>query len=177
MLIKKIIFLFVLTGGVLWSEVFSLQAPASEPAKKNSPQAAPSLIRMELLPQKEVGPPPVERDIFAPFSPPSLSTSAATSDSAQAAMSASRDLQETTAGEIPGWAGNNLSLRYIGYVHSSQKTIALILLNGLALTVEEGDYLDSGIKVGKITAEEIVLIGPDGESSRFSLEGDKNEKN
>ncbi len=177
MLIRKIIFFFALTLSVLWSEVFSLQAPASEPAKKNSLQAAPSLIRMELLPQKEVAPPPVERDIFAPFSPPSLSSPATRSDISQVTIGARSDLKEAAAEEIPGWAGNNLSLRYIGYVHSSQKTIALILLNGLPLTVEEGDYLDSGVKVGKITAEEIILIGPDGKSSRFSLEGDKNEKN
>jgi len=66
----------------------------------------------------------------------------------------------------------SLSLRYIGYILSSQKIVALIILEGETLAVEEGEMIREEIKVGKITPSEIEIVGPDSKRSKFSLEGE-----
>lgn len=123
--------------------------------------------------------PPVERNIFSPVAfnqsaPALLPNQRAGSFGEQGSFSGSEEGKE---GEISSWPGHNLSIRYIGYVHGQDKIVALVIVNGLALAVEAGDFLEAQVKVVRITAEEVILAGPAGEERRVSLEGEKNEKN
>lgn len=145
-------------------------------AEKSVAEKIPSLIKMNLLPKKDVSFPPVLRDIFSPqaySSPLPISSSEKQGSGPGQTISGQQiKLEEETASPT----GHSLSLRYIGYVHSIGKTIALIVLNGLAIPVEEGEFISSEFRVVKITPEEIVIAGPDKDELRFSLEGEKNEK-
>jgi len=63
-------------------------------------------------------------------------------------------------------------LRYIGYVCSDQKIVALIIFGGETLAVEEGEMIGDGIKISKIIPEEINIILPDSTKKAYSLEGE-----
>ena len=66
-----------------------------------------------------------------------------------------------------------LNIRYIGYVISDDKMVALIVFEGDALAVEKGEVISEGVKIGKITPEEIEIIGSDSQKRRYYLEGEK----
>jgi len=66
-----------------------------------------------------------------------------------------------------------LNIRYIGYVISDDKMVALIVFEGDALAVESGEVISEGVKIGKITPEEIEIIGSDSQKRRYYLEGEK----
>jgi Tfp pilus assembly protein PilP len=66
-----------------------------------------------------------------------------------------------------------MNLRYIGFVKSGKKIIALVDFEGEETAVEEGDVISEGVTVGKITYQEIIIIGPDSRQMKFSLEGEK----
>ncbi len=66
-----------------------------------------------------------------------------------------------------------LNIRYIGYVISDDKMVALIVFEGDALAVEKGEIISEGVKIGKITPEEIEIIGSDSQKRRYYLEGEK----
>ncbi len=65
------------------------------------------------------------------------------------------------------------NIKYIGYVVSCEKIVALIIIDGNALAVEKGETISEGAKVGEITPEEIEIIGPDSEKRKYSLEKGK----
>jgi hypothetical protein len=67
----------------------------------------------------------------------------------------------------------SIDLRYIGFVVSPQKVIALIVFQGQTLAVAEGEVISEGIRVGKITKEQFEVILPDSSKRSFSLEGDE----
>jgi hypothetical protein len=66
-----------------------------------------------------------------------------------------------------------VNIRYIGYVISADKMVALIVFEGNALAVERGEVISVGVKIGKITTEEIEIVGSDSQRRRYSLEGEK----
>jgi hypothetical protein len=66
-----------------------------------------------------------------------------------------------------------MNLIYIGFVKSGKKIIALVDFEGEETAVEEGDVISEGVTVGKITYQEIIIIGPDSRQMKFSLEGEK----
>jgi hypothetical protein len=66
-----------------------------------------------------------------------------------------------------------VNVRYIGYVISDDKMVALIVFEGNALAVERGEMISEGVKIGKITTEEIEIVGSDSQRRRYSLEGEK----
>ena len=65
-----------------------------------------------------------------------------------------------------------LNLRYLGYVLSGRKTVGLIVFGGEALAVVEGDVITEGYTIGRVSPEEIEVLGPDQEPLMFSLEGE-----
>ena len=65
-----------------------------------------------------------------------------------------------------------LGLRYIGYVKSAQKITALILFEGEALAVDVDEEIAEGVRISKITLEDITVIGPAQEPWKFPLEGE-----
>ncbi len=66
-----------------------------------------------------------------------------------------------------------LNIRYIGYVISDDKMVGLIVFGGDALAVERGEVISEGVKIGKITPEEIEIIGSDSQKRRYYLEGER----
>lgn len=67
----------------------------------------------------------------------------------------------------------SINVQYIGYVNSEERVIALIILDGETYAVESGDLLEGGIHIGEITPDDIEIIGPDSESNKVKLEGEK----
>lgn len=66
-----------------------------------------------------------------------------------------------------------LNLSYIGSIKSGGRIIALVLRNGQTVSVGEGDDIAPGYKVVRVTAEEIVVEGPNSERKTFPLQGDR----
>jgi hypothetical protein len=66
-----------------------------------------------------------------------------------------------------------LNLSYIGSIKSGGQIIALVLRNGQTVSVGEGDEIAPGYKVVKVTAEAIVIQGPNSERKTFLLQGDR----
>jgi hypothetical protein len=66
-----------------------------------------------------------------------------------------------------------VNIRYIGYVISDNKMVGLIVFEGNALAVERGELISDGVKIGKITSEEIEIVGSDSQKRRYYLEGEK----
>jgi hypothetical protein len=67
---------------------------------------------------------------------------------------------------------SSLNLRYLGYVRSGRKIVGLIVFQGEALAVVEGDVISEGFAVGHINPEEIEVFGPDSKPVTFSIEGE-----
>jgi hypothetical protein len=136
----------------------------------------PPLIKIKLLPGKEMTLPPVLRDIFSPqvySAPVSISSSRKQDAGAQQKMPGKQSGEEEAASNETVYRP---SIRYIGYVHAEGKTIALLIVNGLALPVEPGEYITPEFQVVRISPEEVIVTGPDKKEIRFSLEGEKNEE-
>jgi len=74
---------------------------------------------------------------------------------------------------IQGQIVGGINLRYIGYVHSREKTTALIIFQGEAIAVDPGDFLNSTLKVGKVSPQEIEIISESAEPVIIPLEGEE----
>lgn len=66
-----------------------------------------------------------------------------------------------------------LNLSYIGSIKSGGRIIALVLRNGQTVSVADGDEIAPGYKVVRVTAEEIVVEGPNAERKTFLRQGDR----
>jgi hypothetical protein len=67
---------------------------------------------------------------------------------------------------------SNINLRYVGFILSARRLVALILLDGQALAVTEGEVVSEGVRIGKISVEGIEIVLPDSSTRKFSLEGE-----
>ena len=65
-----------------------------------------------------------------------------------------------------------MNVRYIGYVRSEGKIVALIFFRGIAFAVEKGEFLEEQIKVEEVTVEEIVLTLGGFQPLKFAIEGE-----
>jgi hypothetical protein len=79
----------------------------------------------------------------------------------------------TLPGKYEASSSLPLNIRYIGYVISDDKMVALIVFEGDALAVESGEVISEGVKIGKITPEEIEIVGSDSQKRRYYLEGER----
>jgi len=147
----------------------SLQAHIRQetPKKEKSGEANPrvSFIRMDLLRAEKKPLPPAPRSIFTAKRSeyPSISS---------AKLKEEMEKIEEIGGIQREQSGEYLDLRYIGYVRSGTKIVALVIFQGEALAVAEGEMIVEGITMKKIGLEEIEVIGPDSKLSMFSLEGE-----
>jgi len=71
----------------------------------------------------------------------------------------------------PGIPGFNL--KYLGYVASLKKKVALILYNGEFLAVEKGYVLPGGIEIIEITSKTVTVKGLGTEKKVLKLEGEE----
>ncbi len=146
----------------------------TRPSAKPSPlEERNSLLRMDLLRLPEQGMSPPRRNIFAPRSgasrpedgSPYGGQPATPNDQAPDAPVISAD--GTAAPPVI-----TVSLRYIGFIESSLRMIALVVFEGQAIAVAEGEVVSEGIRIGKITREQIEIVLPDSSTRRFPLEGE-----
>jgi hypothetical protein len=66
-----------------------------------------------------------------------------------------------------------LSISYLGSIKAGGKFIGLVLRGGQTVDVAEGDMISPGYKVISVTAEAIVIQGPNGERRTFAKQGDR----
>ena len=164
MKIKHILFICGLAGAV-----FGLsQDKTSSAEKPGALKAQKFLIRMDLLQKKERAAAFAKRDIFVPGS---SVEPRATPSGADEAKRPNMNQEEGAVPAAPQEAA--LNLRYIGYIQAKSKFIALVLFEGQAVAVGEGDMLGSAWKVAKIAAGEIEIQGLDEKSQKFALEGER----
>jgi hypothetical protein len=127
-----------------------------------------SFIRMDLLFSEKKPMPPPARNIFTMGSP--AVTEELSPEALAERMEEIRNSQNTQSqGED---SMSSLNLRYLGYVLSGRKIVGLIVFEGEALAVVEGDLITDGFAVGRISPEEIEVLGSDSKPMMFSIEGE-----
>jgi hypothetical protein len=153
---------------VLAAAAFAVgQKPA--PVAKTPAKVAEPLVRLDLLAAVRSGPTPFLRDLFLPQGPGSEGL---------AAMPAVLG-DPVRPGLVPG--GENPAdeaapppvLRYVGFVRSQGRFLALVLIDGQAVALAEGEAAGAVGRIVKITAGEIEVQGADGKSQKFALEGER----
>jgi len=143
----------------------------SAPTLKKPPvaKAAGPLVRKDLLAALRSAAAPVRRDLFLPQ---------------ELGSDALNAMPVVLGGAIrPGIvpAGENPvegeapppTVRYVGFVRAQGRFLALVLVDGQAAALAEGETAGSAGKVVKITAAEIEIQGAEGKSLKFALEGER----
>jgi len=157
-----------------WLLAFAVVAAAVSPAQdKAGPvekTAVPptSMIRMDLLQNKERPGAAAKRDIFIP-----QSQSAPMGMSIGAMMDKRLPLPAGAESAAIEPQEASFSGHYIGYIRGKKRIIALILYENQAMALEEGDMLGPIWKVVKIMAEGIEIQGSDGALRTLPLEGER----
>jgi hypothetical protein len=150
--------------------IIALQAQSFQdtPEKENSREVVsrPSFIRMDLLRTEKKPLPPAHRSIFTAGRSGSPSVDSGRLQEDIAGVVETGGVQKSPPGEY-------LDLQYIGYVRSGTKIVALIIFQGEALAVVEGELIAERLTVKRIGLEEIEIIGPDSKPHMFFLEGEK----
>jgi len=135
------------------------------PKEKEQAVALESYIRMDLLRAEKKPLPPPRRNIFN-----ARETEIEEAD--DEFFGESETIEERTPVSPIEQKTPALDLRYIGYVRSGERMVALVIFQGEALAVAEGEQIEEGVTVSKILPEEIEVTGPDSEPSTFFLEGE-----
>lgn len=147
-----------LTGGLLLAGSVDKRE-----AKTTELSPGPSLIRKDLL----VKPRPAEvrprRNIF-------IRGGGAAVEPGPPAKVAPPQAETPTDKAVPESAGP--VIRYIGFVTTARKIVGLVLVNGQALAVAEGDRVAGDYTVLKISPETLELAGPEGQTKTVSIKGE-----
>ncbi len=152
-------------AGAFLAAVLALAVSGQKPDAKSPAQAAP-LIRMDWL-KSPAGPfVPPRRDVFSPQGVAVMDEEGTPLQPGRPGRPAAEKKPEEEA--KPAWA-----LRYIGFSRSaaSQKIVALVVVDGRAEAVAEGDTVGGGYKVVRITLKEIEILAPDGTTLQFAWTG------
>jgi hypothetical protein len=137
--------------------------PAAFAAAQDAPAPKP-LVRLDLLVLGPGEAPPPLRDIFRP-------RTAAPAAAARPGGPAVRPVPGGPAvAPAPAFA---LNISYLGSIKSGGRVIGLVLRGGQTLDVGEGDEIAPGYRVVGVTAEAIVVEGPNGERKTFAKQGDR----
>jgi hypothetical protein len=153
---------------VLLCTSFWLGAQQENAKKKNDPEKeVKSLIKKDLLfkKRKKLGPP--RRNIFSTRRSEIRNTKINP-------VVPEKDTQELKAliTETERISSRLLNIRYVGYIVSGEKIVALIFFEENVLAVEEGEVIAEGVEVEKITPVEIEITGPDSKKRKYPLEGE-----
>ena len=124
-----------------------------------------SLIRKDLLTIKKDAPKRPRRNIFSP-------RGIVVTEEDVSSLISPRDFEEQDAATGEEMPFTEMSLRYIGYVDTGERIVALVIFEGEAVAVEEGEMISEQYKVGKVTRDKLNIIGPGGEIKEFPLEGE-----
>jgi hypothetical protein len=163
---------WVLVSAILFFAVF-VCAGSRQEAQESTPRKAKgqtSLVRKDLLQptRKQLSPP--LRNIFTRQRISSSGEGSEYFGEEQRLSPRGTPFQAVSENQN---AEISINVKYIGYVNSEKRVIALIILNGETYAVESGDMLEGGVHIGEITPDDIEVIGPDSESNKVKLEGEK----
>jgi hypothetical protein len=159
---------FVLASGFCLA-----QAPTDPASKKVVAPAVKSLIRKDLLQVKKQDAAAPLRNIFSPRSGSGRPVETPTPGRPVPAVDLTETDEPASADETPeAPPALAVNLRYIGYIESPRRLVALVIFEGLAVAVVEGDVVGEGIRIGKITSQQVEVILPDSSKRTFSLEGE-----
>jgi hypothetical protein len=143
------------------------------PARPSPSEERNSLLRMDLLQRPREGMTPPQRNIFAPRTGASRPVENFPYGGQQALPNdRAPDTPDQPAEGTAAPPVFSVSLRYIGFIESSRRIIALVVFEGQAIAVVEGEVVSEGIRIGKITRDQIEIVLPDSTTRRFPLEGE-----
>lgn len=146
---------------------------AARAAKAAAEKGVKSLIQRDLLNLKRAEAALPKRNIFAPRFGPSRPNETAGAAETPAAPSISRgDEAMENQDQASAPPVITVNLRYIGFIVSSQRLVALVVFQGQAIAVVEGDVVGEGIRIGKVGRDEVEVVLPDSSTRTFSLEGE-----
>lgn len=154
--------------------VFLIGAGQDNPQKENQKmEMEPSsrLVRKDLLEKKAEDLTVPKRNIFTPDARGGPGAEFSGGLLGEEGPEGIMEPQESDFPDEMEMAGG-LDLRYMGYVSSGEKTVALILFQGLAMAVAKDDMITANLKVVTITREAIEVIGPDEIVKKVSIEGE-----
>ncbi len=147
--------------------VLAWASPAGE-TKPAPAQARKPLVRLDLL---QLTPPALSaerRNIFVAGAP-SLAGQAQGEES-DAEAQADEETPILGGGEAAA-PGEDFVLQYVGYVHSPRGVIGLVIVQGTAQAVAQGEPLQPGYTATRVTDKEIEVTGPDGKARIYPLQG------
>ena len=150
----------------------------AQPQTDAAPKAAAdkevkSLLRKDLLQIRKQAAAPPMRNIFAPragFSRPGEVARPGRPLPAVDYQAADELAATDETAEAPPVM--TVNLRYIGFIESPRRLVALVNFEGRAMAVVEGDVVGEGIRIGKVTRQQIEVVLPDSSTRTFSLEGE-----
>jgi len=165
---KMIITIGILSAGLMLAVSFSQE-------QNGGPQTG-KLLRTDLL--NFDGPPLMKslRNIFVPFQGGGQSVISGGPEGGadrRPGVSGKEALSAGEAGVDSFPSLPRIDLRYIGYVGNEERLVALIFREGEAIAVKREDILPDGVKIIRISSEEVEVELPGGENIKFSLEGDE----
>lgn len=166
MKVNKAVNIFLIFLWLAGLNTLAVDKNKKEESLKSQPKQ--SLIHKELLAITRREPDLPQRNIFAPRLSKIKNSQLAMDTSFN-----SQSLKMTKPSKASGVSSSPLDLRYVGYIDNGEKVVGLIIFEGQAVAVQEGDKLNEEIKVGKITTKEIEIIGPDSYHQQYSLQGEK----
>ena len=158
-------------GAAVLAAAVSGASQTHAPILKKPPvaKAAGPLVRKDLLASVRREAAPFRRDLFLPQGPGSESLNAM-----PGVLGGQVRPGIVPAGETPAEGEAPLpTVRYVGFVRAQGRFLALVLVDGQAAALAEGDTAGAAGKVVKITAVEIEIQGADGISLKFALEGER----
>ncbi|MFW6123678.1 MAG: hypothetical protein ACOC5G_00490 [Acidobacteriota bacterium] len=163
----------VLTGLFFFMNLRDLESQEKNTDENNSGR----LVRMDLLKSKNEEMKSPLRNIFTAEKTrgaPGLVSSEATGGAG------SFESLDTKAGEEEGQSKEinqekflAYNLKYLGYIASLEKKVALILYNGEALAVEKGAILLEGIEIIDISLDNVTVKSSESEEIVIKLEGEE----
>lgn len=162
-LFKVICFLM----GLMFWEWTAFGIPQKETNKEFKHQ---NLVRKDLLSKKIVKLKPQERNIFKPDKRRKPSVMLEDVGLIQGIPQEELPTEKINKNKA---ASDSMSLRYIGYVGSLEKIVALVIFEDQALAVKKGDMVSESFKILNITRKEIEFAGRDSITRKVSLEGEK----
>lgn len=155
---------------VLLCTSFWLGAQQENAKKKNDPEKeVKSLIKKDLLFKKRKKLDPPRRNIFSTRRSEIRNTKI---NPVVPERDAQKDAQKLKALITERISSRPLNIRYVGYIVSGEKIVALIFFEENVLAVEEGEVIAEGVEVEKITPVEIEITGPDSKKRKYPLEGE-----
>lgn len=131
-----------------------------------------SLVMKELLKPRKKSLPPPKRNIFTRkrenFNAGELSPRGNFSSPGQISQKENSPEEKKAAEEEA-----QVNVKYIGYVRSGTKVVALIILEGQTYAVESGDVLEMGVTIGEITPDDLEVLERGTQPKRVKLEGER----